>query len=157
MGKRKAELQALVNQQARLVTGCFRSTNQGELMLESGLRPVASLLNKIRHETRNTPGRRSGRRAGRRPQRTWHTAHHMDRNHRITGSDRRMRGRGARHRSGDGGGQGGGWNPATRVRHVHGRVKTRQRRLWVCGCLEARQSVEGPESSHGLHPGSVRR
>ena len=31
------DLQKLVNQQARDVTGCFRSTNQGELMLESGL------------------------------------------------------------------------------------------------------------------------
>jgi ribonuclease HI len=40
-----ADLQKLVNQQARAVTGCFRSTNQGELMLESGLRCATSLLN----------------------------------------------------------------------------------------------------------------
>jgi len=39
------DLQKLVNQQARNVTGCFRSTNQGELMLESGLRCATSLLN----------------------------------------------------------------------------------------------------------------
>jgi len=40
-----ADLQKLVNQQARAATGCFRSTNQGELMLESGLRCATSLLN----------------------------------------------------------------------------------------------------------------
>ena len=40
-----ADLQKLVNQQARAVTGCFHSTNQGEPMLQSGLRCATSLLN----------------------------------------------------------------------------------------------------------------
>ena len=29
-------------------------------------------------------------------------------------------------------------DPTTRAHHVHWRVKTQRRRLWVCGCLEAR-------------------
>ena len=40
-----ADLRTLVNQQACAVTGCFYSTNQADLMLESGLRCAISLLN----------------------------------------------------------------------------------------------------------------
>jgi hypothetical protein len=40
-----SELQLLINTLVRAITGCFRTTNAGELMLESGLRPVISLLN----------------------------------------------------------------------------------------------------------------
>jgi len=42
---RANDLQILVKQQARDITGCFKSTNQGELMPLSGLRPEHSLLN----------------------------------------------------------------------------------------------------------------
>jgi len=41
---RANELQLLVNQQARAVTGCFRTTNRGVLSMESGLRPAAAQL-----------------------------------------------------------------------------------------------------------------
>jgi len=40
-----AELQKLVNLEARAVTGCFRITNQGALSCEAGLRPAAAQLN----------------------------------------------------------------------------------------------------------------
>ena len=44
------ELQVLVNQEARATTGCFRTTNQGALAMEAGLRPaVAQLDNRQRH------------------------------------------------------------------------------------------------------------
>jgi len=42
---RANDVQILVNQQARDITGCFKSTNQEELMPVSGLRPARSLLN----------------------------------------------------------------------------------------------------------------
>ena len=42
--RRANELQVLVNSQVRGITGCFRTINQSELMLESGLRPAMSLL-----------------------------------------------------------------------------------------------------------------
>ena len=35
---RAEDLQRLVNQQARVTTGCFRTTNLGALSMESGLR-----------------------------------------------------------------------------------------------------------------------
>jgi ribonuclease HI len=38
------ELQKLVNQEARAVTGCFRTTNLGALAMESRLRPAAAQL-----------------------------------------------------------------------------------------------------------------
>jgi ribonuclease HI len=38
------ELQQLVNQEARAVTGCFRTTNLGALSMESGLRAAAAQL-----------------------------------------------------------------------------------------------------------------
>jgi len=41
---RAEELQLLVNQQARAVTGAFRTTNLGALSIESGLRPAANQL-----------------------------------------------------------------------------------------------------------------
>jgi len=41
---RANDLQILVNQQARDITGCFKSTNQGEPMPLSGLRPARPLL-----------------------------------------------------------------------------------------------------------------
>jgi len=42
---RADEIQKLVNQEARAVTGCFRTTNAGVLALEAGLRPVEAQLN----------------------------------------------------------------------------------------------------------------
>jgi ribonuclease HI len=41
---RAAELQKMVNQQARAVTGCFQKTNRGALAMESGLRPATAQL-----------------------------------------------------------------------------------------------------------------
>ena len=41
---RAEELQLLVNQQARAVTGTFRTTNLGALSMESGLRPASNQL-----------------------------------------------------------------------------------------------------------------
>jgi len=38
------ELQKLVNQEVRLVTGCFRTTNLGALAMQSGLRPAGAQL-----------------------------------------------------------------------------------------------------------------
>jgi len=38
------ELQLLVNQQGRAITGAFRTTNLGALSMESGLRPAANQL-----------------------------------------------------------------------------------------------------------------
>jgi len=41
--------QKMVNQEARLTTGAFRTTNQGALSLESGIRPAAAQLdNRLR-------------------------------------------------------------------------------------------------------------
>jgi hypothetical protein len=46
---RANEIQLLVNQEARAVTGCFRTTNLGTLAMESGLRPAAAQLeNRLR-------------------------------------------------------------------------------------------------------------
>jgi len=42
---RADEIQKLVNQEARAVTGCFRTTNAGVLALEAGLRPAEAPLN----------------------------------------------------------------------------------------------------------------
>jgi hypothetical protein len=42
---RASDIQSLTNQQARAITGCFKSTNAGQLVLMSGLRPAHSLLN----------------------------------------------------------------------------------------------------------------
>jgi hypothetical protein len=42
--KRGQELQVEVNKQARAVTGCFGTTNQGALAMESGLGPVTAQL-----------------------------------------------------------------------------------------------------------------
>jgi len=42
MARGAAELQKLVNQEARTVTGCFRTTNRGALTMESSLRPAVS-------------------------------------------------------------------------------------------------------------------
>jgi len=41
---RVAEMQLLVNQEARATTGCFRTTNLGALSMESGLRAAAAQL-----------------------------------------------------------------------------------------------------------------
>jgi hypothetical protein len=41
---RAEELQKMVNQQARAVTGCFQKTNLGALAMESGLRPATVQL-----------------------------------------------------------------------------------------------------------------
>jgi len=48
--KNKAqEVQQILNEQGRRITGCFRSTPQGALMNEAGLRPaVANLNNRVR-------------------------------------------------------------------------------------------------------------
>ena len=46
---RLKDVQKLVNQEARLTTGAFRTTNQGALSLECGFRPaVAQLENRVR-------------------------------------------------------------------------------------------------------------
>jgi hypothetical protein len=46
---RADKIQKLVNQEIRVVTGCFRTTNVGVLALEAGLRPaVAQLDNRQR-------------------------------------------------------------------------------------------------------------
>jgi len=42
---RAQEVQRLLNEQGRRVTGCFRTTPQGALMNNSGLRPAKALLN----------------------------------------------------------------------------------------------------------------
>jgi hypothetical protein len=42
--ERAQELQVMVNKQARAVTGCFGTTNQGALAMESGLRPATAQL-----------------------------------------------------------------------------------------------------------------
>ena len=42
---RAEEIQKLVNQEARAVTGCFRTTNTGVLAIEAGLRPATAQLN----------------------------------------------------------------------------------------------------------------
>jgi len=42
---RAQEVQTLLNEQGRRVTGCFRTTPQGALMNDAGLRPAVSLLN----------------------------------------------------------------------------------------------------------------
>jgi len=41
---RANNLQLLVNEQTRAITGAFRSTNQGALALESGLHPATAQL-----------------------------------------------------------------------------------------------------------------
>ena len=41
---RAEDLQRLVNQQARATTGCFRTTNLGALLMESGLRAATAQL-----------------------------------------------------------------------------------------------------------------
>jgi len=41
---RADELQLLVNQEARAITGCFRTTNLGALSTQSGLRAVTTQL-----------------------------------------------------------------------------------------------------------------
>ena len=41
---RAKELQVLINREARATTGCFRTTNQGALAMESGLRPAVNQL-----------------------------------------------------------------------------------------------------------------
>ena len=38
------QIQVLVNEESRAVTGCFRTTNAGALSVESGLRPAAAQL-----------------------------------------------------------------------------------------------------------------
>jgi hypothetical protein len=44
--KNKAqEVQKILNEQGRRVTGCFRTTPQGALMNEAGLRPANAILN----------------------------------------------------------------------------------------------------------------
>jgi hypothetical protein len=44
--KNKAhEVQMILNEQARRTTGCFRTTPQGALMNEAGLRPANAILN----------------------------------------------------------------------------------------------------------------
>jgi len=46
---RREEIQKLVNQEARATTGAFRTTNQGALSLESGIKPaVVQLDNRLR-------------------------------------------------------------------------------------------------------------
>jgi len=42
---RAQEVQKLLNEQGRRVTGCFRTTPQGALMNDAGLRPATALLN----------------------------------------------------------------------------------------------------------------
>jgi len=42
---RAQEVQKLLNEQGRRVTGCFRTTPQGALMNDAGLRPAKALLN----------------------------------------------------------------------------------------------------------------
>jgi hypothetical protein len=42
--KREKELQVVVNKQARAVTGCFGTTNQRALAMESRLRPATAQL-----------------------------------------------------------------------------------------------------------------
>jgi len=42
---RAQEVQALLNEQGRRVTGCFRTTPHGALMNDAGLRPAVALLN----------------------------------------------------------------------------------------------------------------
>jgi len=44
-GNRAQEVQKLLNDQGRRVTGCFRTTPQGALMNDAGLRPAKALLN----------------------------------------------------------------------------------------------------------------
>jgi ribonuclease HI len=83
---RAEELQLLVNQQARAITGAFRTTNLGALSMESGLRPAANQLeNRQRRfalrllslpqgeKARNVVGSSSeiGRRLGRALDYTW--------------------------------------------------------------------------------------
>jgi len=49
MGGRRDAVQRLVNQEAQLTTGAFRTTNQGALSLESGIKPAATQLdNRLR-------------------------------------------------------------------------------------------------------------
>ena len=43
------ELQLLVNQQARVTTGTFRTTNLGALLIKSGLRPATNQLENRLH------------------------------------------------------------------------------------------------------------
>jgi len=46
---RQDNVQKVINQEARLTLGAFRTTNQGALSLESGLRPAAAQLdNRLR-------------------------------------------------------------------------------------------------------------
>ena len=46
---RQDNVQEVINQEARLTLGAFRTTNQGALSLESGLRPAAAQLdNRLR-------------------------------------------------------------------------------------------------------------
>jgi hypothetical protein len=42
---RAHEVQKVLNEQGRRVTGCFRTTPQGALMNDAGLRPAEALLN----------------------------------------------------------------------------------------------------------------
>ena len=51
-------LQLLVNQEARAITGCFRTTNVGALTMESGLRPVVAQLENRQRRTASSIGQR---------------------------------------------------------------------------------------------------
>jgi len=42
---RAQQVQQILNEQCRRVTGCFRTTPQGALMNEAGLRPANAILN----------------------------------------------------------------------------------------------------------------
>jgi len=68
---RQKDVQKLVNQEARLTTGAFRTTNQGALSLESGFRPaVAQLENRVRRfalPPKGRPGQGTRRGLGQRP------------------------------------------------------------------------------------------
>ena len=44
---RQEDVQRTINQQARLTLGAFKTTNQGALSLESGLRPAAAQLDNL--------------------------------------------------------------------------------------------------------------
>jgi len=163
---RQSEVQKVINQEARLTQGAFRTTNQGALSLESGLNRqrcnwttayVGSTSDSPACPRATRPGRSSGYRTApsdkgssptsdagtaekRRFSSTW-LPHWGRPSHRGR--------RGCRQRSKA--------DRPTRIHSLHGRVPPGERRNRLRRRLEEGTNAEGPQDPHGLGTGGIRR
>jgi hypothetical protein len=161
---RAEEIQKQVNQEARAVTGCFWTTNLGALATESGLLPaVAQLENRRRRsvlrllslpqggQVKEAMGAASA--IGKRLERALGYSGRTERTVLLeepealdadTIQEDRLQPR--RKHSGRG-----------RSHYVHGRVDARRRSCRILSRSAEWPVLGGPQESHGLQPGSLRR